>query len=289
MQQPRYFYDSWHDITSSPGWFVIILKLALVSLIPVFGAIVVYGYLYTWARERAWGINQPMPRRIFENKDGKLYSRGGLIFIISLIVAAITSFILNVDMLASVTRISQMLAYSPQSLSDPNVLFNMLPLYLVPHSSLFGMVVSVILTIVGWIMSMRVAIYDSFNAGFRLDKVWKMLTHNILGILKVWLMSIIVTVVVTIVGLVIAGLIVIIPMAACFAMSGATVNAAIAAILLIIPLLLLAVYVALVLSSIETALVIRALGYWTETFNVPEWGSYAEPLPFEKDEAAQRF
>jgi len=247
-----------------------------------------FGYLYTWARERAWGINQPMPRRIFENKDGKLYSRGGLIFIISLIVAAITSFILNVDMLASVTRISQMLAYSPQSLSDPNVLFNMLPLYLVPHSSLFGMVVSVILTIVGWIMSMRVAIYDSFNAGFRLDKVWKMLTHNILGILKVWLMSIIVTVVVTIVGLVIAGLIVIIPMAACFAMSGATVNAAIAAILLIIPLLLLAVYVALVLSSIETALVIRALGYWTETFNVPEWGSYAEPLPFEKDEAAQR-
>lgn len=288
MQQPRYFYDSWHDITSSPGWFVIMLKLALVSLIPVFGAIVVYGYLYTWARERAWGINQPMPRRIFENKDGKLYSRGGLIFIISLIVAAITSFILNVDMLASVTRISQMLAYSPQSLSDPNVLFNMLPLYLVPHSSLFGMVVSVILTIVGWIMSMRVAIYDSFNAGFRLDKVWKMLTHNILGILKVWLMSIIVTVVVTIVGLVIAGLIVIIPMAACFAMSGATVNAAVAAILLIIPLLLLAVYVALVLSSIETALVIRALGYWTETFNVPEWGSYAEPLPFEKDEAAQR-
>lgn len=288
MQQPRYFYDSWHDITSSPGWLVIILKLALVSLIPVFGAIVVYGYLYTWARERAWGINQPMPRRIFENKDGKLYSRGGLIFIISLIVAAITSFILNVDMLASVTRISQMLAYSPQSLSDPNVLFNMLPLYLVPHSSLFGMVVSVILTIVGWIMSMRVAIYDSFNAGFRLDKVWKMLTHNILGILKVWLMSIIVTVVVTIVGLVIASLIVIIPMAACFAMSGATVNAAIAAILLIIPLLLLAVYVALVLSSIETALVIRALGYWTETFNVPEWGSYADPLPFEKDEAAQR-
>ena len=288
MQQPRYFYDSWHDITSSPGWFVTILKLALVLLIPIFGAIVVYGYLYTWARERAWGINQPMPRRIFENKDGKLYSRGGLIFIISLIVAAITSFILNVDMLASVTRISQMLAYSPQSLSDPNVLFNMLPLYLVPHSSLFGMVVSVILTIVGWIMSMRVAIYDSFNAGFRLDKVWKMLTHNILGILKVWLMSIIVTVVVTIVGLVIASLIVIIPMAACFAMSGATVNAAIAAILLIIPLLLLAVYVALVLSSIETALVIRALGYWTETFNVPEWGSYAEPLPFEKDEAAQR-
>lgn len=288
MQQPRYFYDSWHDITSSPGWFVIILKLALVSLIPVFGAIVVYGYLYTWARERAWGINQPMPRRIFENKDGKLYSRGGLIFIISLIVAAITSFILNVDMLASVTRISQMLAYSPQSLSDPNVLFNMLPLYVVPHSSLFGMVVSVILTIVGWIMSMRVAIYDSFNAGFRLDKVWKMLTHNILGILKVWLMSIIVTVVVTIVGLVIAGLIVIIPMAACFTMSGATVNAAISAILLIIPLLLLAVYVALVLSSIETALVIRALGYWTETFNVPEWGSYADPLPFEKDEAAQR-
>lgn len=288
MQQPRYFYDSWHDITSSPGWFVTILKLALVLLIPIFGAIVVYGYLYTWARERAWGINQPMPRRIFENKDGKLYSRGGLIFIISIIVAAVSSLFLNIDMLASVTRISQMLAYSPQSFSDPNVMFSMLPLYVVPHSGLFGMVVSVILTIVGWIMSMRVAIYDSFNAGFRLDKVWKMLTHNILGILKVWLMSIIVTVVVTIVGLVIAGLIVIIPMAACFAMSGATVNAAIAAILLIIPLLLLAVYVALVLSSIETALVIRALGYWTETFNVPEWGSYAEPLPFEKDEAAQR-
>ena len=71
-------------------------------------------------------------------------------------------------------------------------------------------------------------------------------------------------------------------------MSGATVNAAIAAIFLIIPLVLLAVYVAMVFGMIENALVIRALGYWTETFNVPEWGSYAEPLPFEKDEAAQR-
>lgn len=288
MQQPRYFYDSWHDITSSAGWFVTIMKLALVLLIPIFGAIVVYGYLYTWARERAWGINQPMPRRIFENKDGKLYSRGGLIFIISIIVAAVSSLFLNIDMLASVTRISQMLAYSPQSFSDPNVMFSMLPLYVVPHSGLFGMVVSVILTIVGWIMSMRIAIYDSFNAGFRLDKVWKMLTHNILGILKVWLVSFIATVVVTIIGSIVACLIVIIPLVVFFAMSGATVNAAIAAIFLIIPLVLLAVYVAMVFGMIENALVIRALGYWTETFNVPEWGSYAEPLPFEKDEAAQR-
>ncbi len=46
-----YFSAAWGDITKSPGWFSKILRLGLLNLIPIFGVIVTYGYLYGWARD----------------------------------------------------------------------------------------------------------------------------------------------------------------------------------------------------------------------------------------------
>ena len=44
--QAGYFNAAWHDIKNSPGWFGKLLVLGLVSLVPIFGWIVVAGYLY---------------------------------------------------------------------------------------------------------------------------------------------------------------------------------------------------------------------------------------------------
>lgn len=46
--QAGYFNAAWHDIKNSPGWFGKLLVLGLVSLVPIFGWIVVAGYLYGW-------------------------------------------------------------------------------------------------------------------------------------------------------------------------------------------------------------------------------------------------
>ena len=71
--QKGYFAAAWGDITNSPGWFSKLLLLGLLCLVPIFGAIVVMGYLYGWARDLACNVHRPMPAPLFGNEDGKLY------------------------------------------------------------------------------------------------------------------------------------------------------------------------------------------------------------------------
>ena len=79
-----YFAAAWGDVTKSPGWALILLRLGLLCLVPVFGIVVVYGYLFSWARDIAWNVHRPLPRKIFANEDGNLYRRGFFIFVVAL-------------------------------------------------------------------------------------------------------------------------------------------------------------------------------------------------------------
>ena len=89
--QRGYFKTAWSDITQSPHWVTRILLLALLSFIPVFGWIVIAGYLWGWARDMAWGVHAPLPERIFENADGTLYSRGFFAAVIAVVCAVAMS------------------------------------------------------------------------------------------------------------------------------------------------------------------------------------------------------
>ena len=85
MQQ-GYFSRSWEAFRSTEGWFAKICVLALVAFIPILGPIVVSGYLLGWARDAAWGMDNPLPRKVFGNEDGRLYRRGLFAWIISLVM-----------------------------------------------------------------------------------------------------------------------------------------------------------------------------------------------------------
>ena len=89
--QRGYFKTAWSDVTQSPHWVTRILLLALLSFIPVFGWIVIAGYLWGWARDMAWGVHAPLPERIFENADGTLYSRGFFAAVIAVVCAVAMS------------------------------------------------------------------------------------------------------------------------------------------------------------------------------------------------------
>ena len=67
------FSRSWEAFRSTEGWFAKICVLALVAFIPILGPIVVSGYLLGWARDAAWGMDNPLPRKVFGNEDGRLY------------------------------------------------------------------------------------------------------------------------------------------------------------------------------------------------------------------------
>ena len=89
----RYFDSAWNDIKNSPGWFGKLALLALVGMIPIFGWIVVAGYMYGWARSIAWGVHSPMPQHIFGEPDDKPYRRGFYALIILLVIGLIPGFV----------------------------------------------------------------------------------------------------------------------------------------------------------------------------------------------------
>ena len=62
-----------------------LILLSLLSFVPIFGWLVVLGYLYGWARDIAWDVHGPMPKHIFGNEDGKLYSRGFFAMVIGFV------------------------------------------------------------------------------------------------------------------------------------------------------------------------------------------------------------
>ena len=95
MQQ-GYFSRSWEAFRSTEGWFAKICVLALVAFIPILGPIVVSGYLLGWARDAAWGMDNPLPRKVFGNEDGRLYRRGLFAWIISLVIRQSDSRVIGV-------------------------------------------------------------------------------------------------------------------------------------------------------------------------------------------------
>ena len=53
-----------------------------------------------------------------------------------------------------------------------------------------------------------------------------------------------------------------------------------------IVLSLLAGFASMVVAVFFTAMITRALGYWTQQFNVPAWRGQDDPMPFELAGAA---
>ena len=88
-----YFAAAWGDVTKSPGWASVVLRLGLLCLIPIFGVVVMYGYLFSWARDIAWNVHRPLPRKIFANEEGSLYRRGFFIFVVALVFSLVPELV----------------------------------------------------------------------------------------------------------------------------------------------------------------------------------------------------
>ena len=88
-----YFAAAWGDVAKSPGWASVVLRLGLLCLIPIFGVVVMYGYLFSWARDIAWNVHRPLPRKIFANEDGSLYRRGFFILVVALVFSLVPELV----------------------------------------------------------------------------------------------------------------------------------------------------------------------------------------------------
>ena len=296
MQQIQYFKSAWGDIKNSPGWFGKLCLLALLNFIPIFGQIVTYGYMYGWAREIAWGAHEPMPSRIFANEDGKLYRRGWFVFVLTFVFMLVAGIVMGIG--SGMQGAGMWGASSNAHGIGSSVLSGIgLLVYLV------GLVGALLLSILAWIGSMRISIYDRLSAGFQIGKIWKMFRHDTGGIMRIFGMDLLVG---FIIGFILSILYFIVFFLIIFAgvsglmasgynpaalqhMSEAQATAmtlqfiASAGVVGFLGILLL-VFVTCVGALFVQLLVVRAMGYWTMRFDVPHWRGQDDAMPFE-DEA----
>lgn len=273
-----YFAAAWGDITKSPGWFSKIVRLGLLCLVPVFGLIVLYGYLYGWARDIAWNVHRPMPDKIFGNEDGKLYKRGFLILVIGFVFSLIPGlFNAAISMITGVSLFG--------SLYSQDITPAVGGVFLGFLLSIAGLVLTFAVVFFAWVGSMRTSLYGTLSSGFQIGKIWAMLRYDFMGLLRIFgmylLSSLIIGVALVVIFLIltVVGILVAVP----FIDS----SSALVAVMVIVAILffLLFVVACFATSVFVTALVARALGYWTRQFQVNLWGGQEDPMPFEREQA----
>lgn len=283
--QTGYFNAAWQDIKNSPGWVGKLLLLSLLLFIPVFGYIVMMGYLLGWARDMAWGVHAPLPQRIFGNEDGKLYSRGFFAWVISMalgVVLALATFLLTCLMsfvlgLGFVGAVGHHAGIAMVGVAA--ALLSVLSIILPIAASLAG-------ALFQWVGWMRMSVYARLSAGFQFGKIWAMIRHDFGGIARILGMGVLILLVGGI-AIVLLGLVVLLIVFALAAFSvgmGAVAEApswAVWAVLLALVALLAFAYAGMVLSVFTQMMTLRALGYWTRGFEVPLWRGQDDPLPFQ--------
>lgn len=273
--QKGYFAAAWGDITNSPGWFSKLLLLGLLCLVPIFGAIVVMGYLYGWARDIAWNVHRPMPAHIFGNEDGKLYSRGFFLLVVSIVFALIPAVINGI--LGFATGMSTGFYGSYSSLHS-SLSFGFLGGTIAMLVSFALWLLAAIFTFVG---SMRTSVYGTLSSGLQISKIWAMIRYDFTGLLRILGMSLLVGLIIGFIAFVGCMLIVLLGSLFAVALSGSDVIGVIAVFGIFIAFVVFVLF-ACFASVLLEALVARALGYWTRQFDVHLWGGQDDPMPFER-------
>lgn len=286
-----YFKTCWNDITNTPNWFGKMLLMALILCIPIFGPIVVFGYLFGWARDISWGVHAPMPKHIFGNEDGKLYSRGFFALVIMLIFRLVPWLLQVVqNILFSVGTVSVFGSTAASNMGGALAFTGIIGVFL----SVVIFLISFALTFFEWVAIMRMSVYGRLSAGLQLTQVWKMMRKDFGGLLRIFGMTLLMGLVI---GAVLSVLFFIFFMIIAVVL-GITVGAgalnsslnymdsSVAGLILagggitIISLLIFS-YMISVIGVFVYTMVVRALGYWTRQFDVPNWRGQEDPLPFE--------
>ena len=167
------------DVVRSPSWPVKMLQMGLVSVVPVFGAVVLNGYLLGWARDAAWGRTEPLPARLFGNEDGALYRRGWYAFVISLVYGLALALVY-----AACVSLSQ--SAFPAAVGQPAVLdlYAYAQQRVAIHPILLAVYYAASLVISPFMLvsMMRMSIYGRLGAGLQFGRVLAMVRKGLASI-----------------------------------------------------------------------------------------------------------
>lgn len=285
----KYFRTSWGDIKGSKGWFGKICLLGLISFIPVFGQMTTYGYSFEWAHKAAWGLDNPMPKKIYGREGSKMLRWGWFALVIVFVFSLVPGIVSSIGSALSsagagegfYTATGRYLTVTQGNplLAGLGWLFGVAALVLFVFACLFA-----------WTGIMRMTMYDRLGTGFQIGKIWEMIRRDFGGLMRILGMAIlfgaiggiIVSVIVFGVTIAVIGAAVA-PMAIMYSggiyYDDALLLYIFGLLVTLLPFFLIIGYISLVYGTFVELLVARALGYWTRQFNVAEWGSKDDPLP----------
>ncbi len=274
-------------LTRDKGWIKPVLVLTLVSWIPIFGQIVVAGYALEWARLTAWGVDCAPKQRGVDY--GKVLSTGGRAFLVTITLGLVITLVLQILFPGS-----------------PAVLYSSMT-GLSGFAAMLNIAAGGVMSIVLWILvllsstfvnaaALRATLYDSFSAGWRLDRLFQMIGRDFGGFLKTYVVSLLgglISMVYTAVVSFLGGIVVSIGVLGAVSFVGISGSYMDEGEYLIRQLLswgagpaLLIVICAIALAFIGAALgtamnlvSINAVGQWFCRFDVNRWGTSAAPLP----------
>lgn len=260
MNNQGYLSRAWHDLSQDPKWWQPILILALVSLIPIVGGLIVTGYLIDWAREAAWGMDRAFTRKVGD--VGKRLKWGFFAAVITI------CWVLPVSIIGSVFAIIPILGW------------------------LIAIATNVLVLIAGVIAmaaTIRMSIYDRFGAGLQVSRILNMAKRDSGGLARCFCITLL-----QLVPAIIGGIIVFIAFAPLLMASGAVeadifspaasmgvTSAIVGGGTLAVILSLAIVFVIMIAVTACQALAYRAFGYWIAQFHPEKWNGMDDPMPFE--------
>lgn len=281
------FMSSWHMLTRDKGWVKPVLVLTLVGWIPILGQIVLMGYGLEWARLTAWGVDAAPKQRGVDY--GKVLSTGGRAFLVSLSLGFVIALVLQVVFPGSLYMLFT-------GLTAGNAVSVATAMASGAAMSILAMVASIAMGTFLQAATLRATLYDSFSAGWRLNRLFQMIGRDFGGFLKVLLVTLIGGAISGVYAFVVSLVLMLVVMGgvmsatAFVGLSGSYMNGwhflleqllriGAGPLLLFIVVVIALAFVGSAISTAMSLLSMNAMGQWFCRFDVHRWGVSADPLP----------
>lgn len=281
------FMSSWHMLTRDKGWVKPVLVLTLVGWIPILGQIVLMGYGLEWARLTAWGVDAAPKQRGVDY--GKVLSTGGRAFLVSLSLGFVIALVLQVVFPGSLYMLFT-------GLTAGNAVSVATAMASGAAMSILTMVASIAMGTFLQAATLRATLYDSFSAGWRLNRLFQMIGRDFGGFLKVLLVTLIGGAISGMYAFVVSLVLMLVVMGgvmsatAFVGLSGSYMNGwhflleqllriGAGPLLLFIVVVIALAFVGSAISTAMSLVSMNAMGQWFCRFDVHRWGVSADPLP----------
>ncbi len=281
------FASSWRMLTRDKGWIKPVLILTMVGWIPILGQIVLFGYGLEWARLTAWGVDSAPKQRGVDY--GKVLESGGRAFLVTVTLGFVVALVLQVVFPGSLGLLIS--GFAGNGLLGSSATFST-----GLAMSLLALAASLLMGSFLQAAALRATIYDSFSAGWRLDRLFQMIGRDLGGFFR--------AVLVTWIGGAIAGaytfvVALVLSMVAVGGFAGAMafveisgahmtgwhylmdqlLTIGVGPVLLFIILALCLAFLGGVITTTMNLVAMNAMGQWFGRFDVGRWGISGDPLP----------